>query len=205
MRILFIGCAKISEAILCQFIVRKENVVGVITKDKSNNVDFRNLGNLAKEWRIPFKYCLDREWIEDLRPDIIFCIGYSDIVPREILDIPPMGCIGYHPTLLPKNRGRHPIVWALVGKWDKTGSTFFFMDEGVDSGDIISQREIKISKGETSKTLYHKIILTAGMQMIDFMGKLKNGEVIRIPQDHSQATYLRARTEEEKKGFRYEV
>jgi methionyl-tRNA formyltransferase len=81
--------------------------------------------------------------------------------------------IGFHPALLPNNRGRHPIIWALFLGLKKTGSTFFIMDEGADTGDIISQKEIKIYSFDDAGTLYSKIKSTAITQMLDFTDQLQ--------------------------------
>ena len=92
-------------------------------------------------------------------------MGLSKLINRELLEIPKLGVVGYHPTLLPKNRGRHPLIWALVLGLTQTGSTFFFMDEGADSGPIISQEKVKITKKDTANTLYKKIEITASKQL----------------------------------------
>ena len=79
-----------------------------------------------------------------------------------------MGVLGYHPAELPKNRGRHPIIWALVLGLKRTASTFFFMDEGADTGDILSQYKINISKNDNAETLYNRIIEVAMKQVDEF-------------------------------------
>ena len=88
----------------------------------------------------------NNKWIQDLNPDLIFCLGWSSLLKRSTLDIPKFGVIGYHPSLLPKNKGRHPIIWALALGLKETGSTFFLMNEGVDTGKIINQKRLKLIK-----------------------------------------------------------
>lgn len=99
-------------------------------KSSSFNSDFADLTPLCKKNNILFKHVDDVNsedsisWIKQLQPDIIFCFGWSSIIKKELLDLPPMGIIGFHPAKLPANRGRHPIIWALVLDLDKTASTF---------------------------------------------------------------------------------
>jgi len=123
--------------------------------------------------------------IKAMRPDIIYCLGFRQIIGPEILSVCPI--IGFHPTPLPKMRGCSPIVWALIMKLNETASTFFLMDEGADSGDILSQERVPIKECDTVRTLYGRIIDTAKRQIL----KLDITE--RTAQDHSQATYLRKR------------
>ena len=78
-----------------------------------------------------------------------------------MLTLPSLGLVGYHPALLPQNRGRHPIIWALALGLEETGSTFFFMDEGADTGDILSQRRVPITPEDDAGTLYDKLTTTA--------------------------------------------
>ena len=102
----------------------------------------------------------DKEVIESLiKNDIdwLFIIGWSQIARRDLLNIPKKGCIGMHPTLLPVGRGRAAIPWAIIKGLDKTGVTMFKLDEGVDTGDIIAQREIRIDNEITATELYDKI------------------------------------------------
>ena len=111
---------------------------------RKNNIPVRYTPNINSEEVIG--------WISNLAPDVIFCFGWSGLLKKELLQIPPMGVIGYHPTALPKNRGRHPITWALNLGLKETASTFFFMDDGIDSGDILSQKKVLIK-------LFHIILL----------------------------------------------
>ena len=106
-------------------------------------------------------------FINSKNPDIIYCFGWSHILPKNILSIPKHGVIGFHPAELPNNRGRHPIIWALFLGLKQTASTFFVMDEGADTGDIISQEKIKIIE-DNAFSLYNKIINVALKQIVSF-------------------------------------
>ena len=155
MRIVFIGAVQFSEKALAKLIKMKADVAGVCTLEKSPfNADHIDLTPLCRKHDIPVKYTTDInsaeniDWIRLLAPDVIFCFGWSRLLKSELLNIAPLGAVGYHPAALPANRGRHPLVWALVLGLDKTASTFFFMDKSVDSGDNISQLQIDINDND---------------------------------------------------------
>ena len=204
MKIIFIGCVEFSQAMLKKIIESNGDIVGVVTKKESSfNNDFVDLSVICKQNDIPYIYVRDInskvniDWIKDKSPDIIFCFGWSYLLKKGILNIAPKGVLGFHPTLLPKNRGRHPIIWALVLGLKETGSTFFFMDEGADSGDILSQEKISIRQDDNARTLYNKIIKVAGEQIKEFLPLLVTNKYERIPQDNSKANYWRKRTEDD--------
>jgi methionyl-tRNA formyltransferase len=200
MRILFIGCVEFSHRALEKVISVGGNVVGVCTlKESAFNADFCDLSNLSKENAIPYYYVDDInskdsiKWINQYNPDVIFCFGWSRLLKEEILSIAPFGVVGFHPTALPANRGRHPIIWALVLGLKKTASTFFFMDKGADSGDILSQTPITISDLDDARTLYDKVIMTALRQIEEFIPQLISNNYQRIKQDHNHTNTWRKR------------
>jgi len=124
-------------------------------------------------------------------------MGWSNLIKKEVLEVTPGGVIGYHPTKLPFNRGRHPRIWPIVLGLEETASTFFFMDEGADSGDIISQAIIPIAYSDTARELYDKIIGVAEQQIEEIYVSLKMGSCLRIPQNHALANYWRKRTKDD--------
>lgn len=204
MRIVYIGVVEFSYVCLKEILKDNGEVVGVLTKKKSEyNSDFCDLSKLAFENNIPFKYFQninDEEsvnWIKEKEPDIIFCFGLSQLLKDEILSIPRMGVIGCHDTLLPQNRGRHPIIWALVLGLKETGQTFFVMDKGADSGLILSQRSLKIEAYDDAKSLYNKINKLACKQIRDFLPKLINNNYKLIKQNETLANSWRKRTRED--------
>ena len=204
MKILFIGSVKFSLSALKLLLELNSNIVGICTSKNSYiNADHVDLSSISKEHKIPWIYANDINsqesitWIKSKEPDIIFCFGWSRILKKELLDLPSLGVIGYHPTLLPANRGRHPIIWALSLGLNKTGSTFFVVNEGVDSGDLISQREIHIDVEENAASLYEKIIKVALDQIREFLPKLKNGNIPRIKQNDSQSSTWRKRNDKD--------
>lgn len=200
MRIVFIGAVQFSEKVMAKLIDMKADVVGVCTLEKSSfNADHIDLTPLCRKHNIPVKYTTDInsdeniDWINSLAPGVIFCFGWSRLLKSELLNLAPLGVVGYHPAALPANRGRHPLIWALVLGLNETASTFFFMDEGADSGDIISQRLIKISKIDNAGTLYNKMEDTAISQLREFLPLLLLNKYDKTRQDHSKANYWRKR------------
>jgi methionyl-tRNA formyltransferase len=177
------------------------DVCGIITMRESvYNSDYADLTPIALQYDIPIYYCNNVndseciEWIKKLKPDIIFCWGWSQLLKEEILNLSPMGVVGAHPALLPHNRGRHPLIWTLVLGLKESGLTFFFMDQGADSGPILSQRKFEIDIGDTAATLYKKIEDCADEQIADFLPRLINGNYDKIEQECSKANYWRKRT-----------
>ena len=173
MNILFIGKVKFSEEILKHILKKNILISGIITdKKKGINSDHSDLSIIAKNYMIPSHISTDinsiktKNWIKDKKPDVILCIGWSHLFKKNILSIPKFGVIGYHPTELPQNRGRHPIIWSLVLGLKNTASTFFLMNEDADAGKIISQKKIKINNNDNSKISYNNLIDIAKKQII---------------------------------------
>lgn len=201
MKIVYIGSVIFSAKALDKLLSIGAEIVGVVTKKESNfNSDFFDLKIIAENNKIPFHYTLNINseetvsWITRMDPDIIFCFGWSNLIKKEVLEIAPMGVIGYHPTLLPNNKGRHPLIWAKVLGLEKSGSTFFFMDEGADTGDILSQNEFQINFEDDATSLYDKLINTALIQIEDFHLKLKDNTYVKIPQNKNDGNNWRKRS-----------
>lgn len=200
MKVIFIGAVDFSFKMLAKLIDMKVNVVGVVTCHGNGTVsDYSDLNILCLPNYIPVKYVNNInekesiEWISSLSPDIIFCFGWSQLLKKEVIDIAPMGIIGYHPAALPENRGRHPIIWSLVLGLSEGASTFFFINEGVDSGDIVSQSFFEISYEDDAGTFYEKIIETASNQLEILMPKLIDGSFERFSQHRMQFNVWRKR------------
>lgn len=206
MRILFIGCVQFSEKALEKLIELNLNLVGVVTKESSSfNADFVDLTKLAEGHNIPCYYASDVNstnsvnWIEGKQPDVIFCLGWSQLLKENVLKIPPKGVVGYHPSKLPYNRGRHPLVWAIVLGLTETASTFFIMDKGADTGDIISQKSFPIHFEDKAMDVYERMVETAAGQLEEIVEQFKTGDIQRTPQDTSTGNSWRKRGKEDGK------
>lgn len=204
MRAVFIGCVESSSLLLSEiFSTNKITIVGVITKKQSSiNSDFVDLTSIAKKNNAPVFYFENKinesemlNWISDLKPDVIFCLGWSHLLPSALLQIPKNGIIGYHPAELPANRGRHPIVWALALGLERTASTFFLIDEGADSGDIVSQTIVKIDLSDNAQSLYDKLMKEARVQVRTICKELSENSLPKISQNHALANYWRKRSD----------
>ncbi len=201
MRIVYIGIVDFSRHCLREVLKNRGDVVGIVTsKNSSFNSDYCDLTQIARRHNIPIHYCMnvnDRgsvKWIKDRKPDILFCWGWSQLIKAELLSLPPMGVVGVHPALLPQNRGRHPLIWALALGLKKSGLTFFFMDKGADSGPVLSQKRFEITGRDTAGTLYGKIKKLAARQIAEFLPQLVSRNYKTVAQDPEKANYWRKRS-----------
>jgi UDP-4-amino-4-deoxy-L-arabinose formyltransferase / UDP-glucuronic acid dehydrogenase (UDP-4-keto-hexauronic acid decarboxylating) len=192
-----IGCVGI-DALLKQGI----EIAAVFThKDNPNeSVWFDSVAELASGLGIPvfapdnINHPLWVEKIRSLAPDILFSFYYRGMVKKEILDIPPAGCLNLHGSLLPRYRGRCPINWVLVNGEAETGVTLHYMTPKPDDGDIVGQRRIPITQDDTALTLHRKTADTSATLMDELLPSIVNGTATRQPQDHSQASYFGGRS-----------
>lgn len=138
-----------------------------------------------------------REVLLEYKIDWLFIIGWSQIASTELIQTPTKGVIGAHPTLLPIGRGRAAVPWAIIRGLDKTGVTFFKMDEGVDTGPILDQFEIPLASSETATELYEKVN-KAHVQLIQqIWPKLQLNQVVGRLQDETKASYWDGRKPED--------
>lgn len=200
MRIVFIGTVLFSREMLAALLEMKVAVVGVVTRQASQfNTDFADLTDLCQQHQVDYIFSNDVNssdtlaWIRAKSPGVLFCFGWSSLLKEELLGLAPLGVVGYHPSLLPHNRGRHPLIWALALGLSKTGSTFFFMDKGADTGDILHQQEVLISADDDALSLYTRMVATAREQLQAFVPLLANGSFCRHPQDPQTGNYWRKR------------
>ncbi len=127
--------------------------------------------------------------ISELNPDIIVVVAFGQILPKAILDIPKYGCINVHASLLPRYRGAAPINWCIINGEKTTGITTMYMDEGLDTGDIILKREIPILNSENAQQLHDKLSILGATLLVETIDQLIKGTSVRISQDHNQSTY----------------
>lgn len=126
--------------------------------------------------------------IKSLNPDAIIVVAYGKILPKNIIDIPKYGCINVHGSLLPRYRGAAPIQWSIINGDKVTGISTMFMDEGLDTGDILLQSKVSINDNETSEELKKRLSVLGAELLIKTLEKLQDGTLERIKQDDSQAT-----------------
>lgn len=122
------------------------------------------------------------------RPDTIVVVAYGHILPQWMIDLPRLGCINLHASLLPKYRGAAPIQWSLIRGERVTGVTTMRIDAGLDTGDVLLKREVEIQNGDTSETLSERLGVLGADLMVETLQRLEQGDLVALPQDHAQAT-----------------
>jgi len=164
-----------SQELLQVLLEHRKQIVGVVTRKKSEyNADFCSLAPQCEQNNIPFTFADDtteegvETFIRKCSPDVIYCFGWSRLISDKILEIPRLGGIGFHPAELPYNRGRHPLIWALVLGLKNTASSFFKMTAEADAGNIISQEPIDIAYEDDAQDLYDKVLAAASKQVLEF-------------------------------------
>ena len=181
-----------------KWLIDNTNVVLVVTKadkevGRNHVLSYSPVKQLALENNIdvfqPIKIRDDFEIISEINPDIIITCAYGQIIPKAILDIPKLGCINVHASLLPKYRGAAPIQWALINGDEKTGVTLMYMDEHMDTGDIIDTKEYIIETDDNVGTLHEKLSLLGVDLLKETLPKIINKTNNRIKQDEKLATY----------------
>ena len=123
-----------------------------------------------------------KQEISDLKPDMIVVVSYGKFLPKSILEIPKFGCINVHPSLLPKYRGSAPIQWAILNGDKITGTTIMKMNEKMDAGDIILQKEVEIDENETTGELWSRLSTISSNLLIEAVEQVKSGEANYIKQ-----------------------
>ena len=147
----------------------------------------------------PTKIREDYQKILDINPDLIVTCAYGQIIPKELLDFPKYGCINIHASLLPDYRGGAPIHKAVMDGKDKTGVTIMYMDEKMDSGDILYQKEIEITSEDNTSSMFNKLSVLGKEMIGEFLPKLLSGDFTRTKQDEGKVTYAYNISKEDEK------
>ncbi|MEG2348202.1 MAG: methionyl-tRNA formyltransferase [Clostridia bacterium] len=170
------------------------DIVGVFTNpDKPSGRGLKLAFSPVKEYAIsknipvfqPVKLKKNEEVLnilKSLNPDIIAVVAYGKILPKEVLEIPKLGSINVHGSLLPKYRGAAPMQWAIINGEQKTGITTMFMDEGMDTGDMLLKEEIEIKKEDNFETIHDKMKELGARLLVATLDKVVDGSYIRIKQ-----------------------
>lgn len=200
MRILFIGCVESSYVFLKALLNNGVDIVGVITKESSSfNADFVDITPLCKKNNVPFIFVKNIndenavEFIKECNPVIGYCLGWSQLVRDDVIDLFPKGMVGYHPAALPNNRGRHPIIWALALGLKETASSFFMIEKTADTGDILSQRMVEILYEDNADMLMKKLLTEGAEQIVAMTKSLENNSVCPISQKQCDGNSWRKR------------
>ena len=136
------------------------------------------------------------EIIRDYKPDVIVVIAFGQIIPESILEIPQYGCVNIHGSLLPKYRGAAPIQWAVLDGEKESGVTSMLMDKGIDTGDMLLKRSIKLAEDETSGSLFDKLMALGAETLIETLEGLEKGSITPEKQGDSPTDYAKMLTKE---------
>lgn len=134
--------------------------------------------------------------LREIKPDLIVVVAYGKILPKEILTLPPFGCMNVHGSLLPKYRGASPIQWCIVQGETETGVTTMLMDEGMDTGDMLESESVTIGETETAEQLYDRLAVLGANLAVHTVKGLQEGTVTPQKQDESLVTYAPIITKE---------
>jgi methionyl-tRNA formyltransferase len=196
MRIILIGQAAFAEKTLEKLVGKGEDVLAVFCPPDASGGKFDPVKQHALQLGIPvhqhktLKAPEVREQFVALQADLAILAFVTQIVPPAVFNAPRLGSICFHPSLLPKYRGRSAINWALIKGETKTGVTLFWVDEGIDTGPILLQKEVAVDPDDTTGTLYFNRLFSLGVEAIgEAVDLIKTGNPPRIVQDESQANY----------------
>ncbi len=193
MRIIIVGQGPFGDRVLEALIRKGEDVVASFSPPDKRG---EGIKVLAEKSGIPF---LRPNLMKDpqvydayvkLQPDLAVLAFVTDIIPEKLVNLPSLGTICYHPSLLPRHRGASAINWALIQGDTRTGLTVFWVDKGIDTGPILLQEEVEIKPDDTTGSLYFNRLFPMGVDaMVEAVELIKKGKAPRIPQDDSKATY----------------
>lgn len=200
MRILFMGTPDFAVQQLKRLVEDGHEICGVFTQpDKPKNRGMKMTFSPVKEYALTqglevyqplkMKDGTALELVQKLQPELIVVAAYGRILPEEILQVPPMGAINVHSSVLPKYRGAAPINWAILNGEKETGDTIMYMVKELDAGDIICVKKTEILPDENAEELTHRLALLGADALHDAVAQLTEGTAVRTPQDHSAFTY----------------
>lgn len=207
MRVVFMGTPEIAATCLRRLLAERFEIVGVYTKpDKPKNrgmkLEMSEVKKLALDAGLPifqptsFRDEAVREELQALQPDVIAVVAYGKILPQSVLDIPKLGCINIHASILPQLRGSAPAQWAILNGLPETGVTAMYMAAEMDAGDIIEIRKTPIEPYENSKELLARLARIGADLLPDTLRKVEAGTAPRTPQQHALATLAPMLTKE---------
>ena len=210
MRIMFMGTPEIAATCLDSLIKAGLDVSAVITREdkprgRGNVMTPTPVKSLALENGIPAytpKTLRDEEFaalFESIAPELIVVVAYGKILPKSVIDYPKYGCINAHVSLLPKYRGAAPMQRAIMDGEKETGVTIMYMDEGLDTGDIIMAESFPISEGDDFESVHDRSAELGAALLIKAISEIENGTATRTKQDDALATYAKKVEKEDAK------
>ena len=191
LNIIFMGTPDFAKESLEAIYNAGHNIIAVITNpDRPKGRGMKLIASPVKEFAIekniqvlqPEKIKEIKDTLVQLKPDLFCVVAYGKILPKDILEIPKLGSINVHGSLLPKYRGAAPIQWAVINGDKQTGITTMYMDEGMDTGDIILKQELEISENETTGELWNRLSKIGGELLVKTLEKIEDGTAPRIKQ-----------------------
>jgi methionyl-tRNA formyltransferase len=200
MRMVFIGTGEIGVPTLRALLNSEHEVVAVVTQPdkrvgREQRIEPPPIKKEIAKTRIPIlqpariKDQQATEEIRDFAPDVVVVVAYGQILPRDVLEIPCLACLNLHASLLPRWRGAAPIQAAISAGDCETGITAMYMDEGLDTGDILLQRHVEILPNDTGGSLHDRLAQIASEALLESLRLLAAGNAPRIAQDNARATY----------------
>lgn len=194
LKVVFMGTPDFAKESLKNVYEAGYEIVGVVTNiDKPKGRGMKLIPSPVKEFALenglpiyqPMKIRNNPEFIgemKNLKPDVICVVAYGKILPKELLDIPRLGCINVHGSLLPKYRGAAPIQWAVLNGDKTTGITTMYMDVGMDTGDMILKQEVEIGEDETTGELWNRLSEIGGKLLVETLDLIEKGKAPREKQ-----------------------
>lgn len=208
LKIIFMGTATFSQAVLEKLIDEGYNINLVVTQPdrmvgRKRQIKMPEVKEVALKHDIPVfqpvKIKEDYQAVIDMNPDLIITAAYGQMIPQAILDTPRLGCINVHASLLPKYRGGAPVHYAILNGDEKTGVTIMYMVKKMDAGNIIYQKETAIEPDETVGELYDRLSFIGAEALIEALPDIINGTNQSIVQDEALVTYSPVITREQEK------
>lgn len=207
MKVIFMGTPDFSVGILEEIIKAGHEVVLAVTqpdkpKGRGKAMQFPPVKECAVSHGIPvFQPKKIREpeninYLKGFDADIMIVAAFGQILPKEILDMPKYGCVNVHASLLPKYRGAAPIQWAVINGDEITGVTTMRMDIGLDTGDMIAKKEVRLAPDETGGSLFDKLADAGAKLCVETMARIEEGKAVYTPQNSEAATHTAKITKE---------
>ena len=200
MKIVFMGTPDIAVGCLQKIIDEKHEILAVVTQPdkpvgRGKKMGMPPVKELALKHEIPVYQPVKAreesfvEVIRELNPEVIVVVAFGQILPKSILEIPKLGCINVHVSLLPKYRGAAPINWVIINGEEKTGVTTMYMDEGLDTGDMILKAEFKLDDEITAGKLHDEMVVMGANTLKETLDLIEKGCAPRTKQNHDEFTY----------------